>query len=387
MRSRSLRTILALSTLLATAALAASPAPRWELVEQHGDVPPGIWEAGISFARTGGVPDTLYRFGGQSGVFPVDFPVNDFYALDLATATWTNLASPETPGARANTLLIPGPCRDCVSIVGGRGQFGTGAMFPEMWTYHTRSGEWTQAPPRERGRLSAVHRAAAVVVAVPDPRSPLGKLFYAFGGVGNTLPNFPTTPTGLRNDVAVYEPATGWRPVETFGKKPPPRAWSSGAYDPAGNSLLIFSGYRLGRDQGPGTTGAELFGPTNFTNDLWSLSLDTFTWTRLQPSGPRPTPRDNAAVFFDASRGSLVVFGGQGFDRVVNDLWVYSVAANRWTRMVFPPGAPVPPGRVGGVSFLRERPRVYELYVHSGALGEGDGTLLNDLWKLTWPKR
>jgi hypothetical protein len=70
----------------------------------------------------------------------------------------------------------------------------------------------------------------------------------------------------------------------------------------------------------------------------------------------------------------------------VNDLWVYSVAGNRWTQVSFPPGAVIPPGRTGGVSFVRETEDVYELYIHGVGSGEGGGVLLNDLWKLTWPK-
>jgi hypothetical protein len=96
----------------------------------------------------------------------------------------------------------------------------------------------------------------------------------------------------------------------------------------------------LGPDQGPDTPGSELFGPTNFDNELWSLNLDSFRWTQLHPQGPAPNPRDNVAAFFDAVHGGLVLFGGQYFDRVTNGI------TNEF----------------------------------------GDGELLDDLWKLTWPK-
>jgi len=58
------------------------------------------------------------------------------------------------------------------------------------------------------------------------------------------------------------------------------------------------------------------------------------------------------------------------------------------TQVSLAPAAPVPPGRVGGVSFVRETPDAFELYIHSGITDEfGTGVLLNDLWRLTWPKR
>jgi Galactose oxidase, central domain len=386
--TRMLPACLALGALLAAAAEvpAAPPAPVWQEIIQHGDIPPPLWEAGATFAKGGG--DILYRFGGASGVFPADFPVDDFYALDLATATWTNLASPTTPAARSNPLLIPGRCHLCVSLVGGRGQFDTGLMFREMSTYDPRTGSWTRVEtPADLGDRTAIRRAAALVTAVRDPAHPRRITYYAFGGVGSTVARFPTVPGGLRKDLAAWDLKTGWRIVPTFGEKPVPRAWTTGAYVPATHSLLVFGGYRLGADQGPDTPGGELFGPSNFENDLWSLSLHSFTWRKLQPQGPVPTPRDNVASFFDTSRSLLVAFGGQGFDRVTHDLWTYSLAENRWTRVTLPPGAPVPPGRVGGVSFVRETPDAFELYLHAGVTSEsGNAVLLNDLWKLTWPK-
>ncbi|MDC3962258.1 hypothetical protein KEG38_51040 [Polyangium jinanense] len=364
-------------------------APQWEAVPQHGDVPTALWEAGISFARSND-PDIVYRFGGQIGAFPTDFTVNDFYSLDLSTMTWTNLGSPETPAPRADTLMIPGPCGNCVSIVGGRGRFRTGSdhMFPEMWTYHTKSRQWELAPQEEQGDPFAMRRSSAAVVGVPAIGHPKKKTFYAFGGVGNTLPRFATTPTGLRDDLAIYDEEAGWQIVPTYGEKPAPRAWPAGAYDPATHSLLIFGGYRLGADQGPDTPPGELFGPTNYENDLWSLSLDTFTWTQLHPEGDLPSPRDNAVVFFDTAHGGLVVFGGSGFDRVSNDLWFYSMAENRWTEMTLDPIAPIPPARVGGVSFVRETQAAFELFLHGGSSSDGgSSSFFDDLWKLTWSKR
>ncbi|HEX4960368.1 MAG TPA: kelch repeat-containing protein [Thermoanaerobaculia bacterium] len=379
--NRTLKTVLTLMTLLSAAATAAT-APHWQAVPQHGDVPPPLYEAGISFSFASGAQDTVYRFGGDND----EELVNDFYSLDLNTFTWKNLGSPQTPVGRANTLLIPGPCINCVSIVGGRGEFRTSVMYPEMQTYHIKTGRWVKVSRAELGQRFAVKRAAALVVGVPDAHHPNQPTFYAFGGVGNTVPRFPTTPTGLHNDIAVYDPETGWHVVKTSGQKPAPRAWTTGAYDPATHSLLVFGGYRLGPDQGPNTPGSDLFGPTNFDNDLWSLNLDNFTWTELHPQGPIPAPRDNATAFFDTAHGWLVLFGGERFDSSITDLWYYSVADNRWTEVDLGPGALVPPGRVGSVSFLRETPGAYELYLHSGITSEDGGVLLNDLWKLTWPK-
>lgn len=380
---------LVLALLLVASTAGAAGAPYWEPIQQQGDVPSPIWEAGASFARSTSDPNVVYRFGGQRGVFPDDPVLDDFYALDLTTATWTNLGSPAAPAPRADVLMIPGPCGNCVSIAGGRGRFRTGSdqMFPEMWTYHTRSRRWEPVASQDLGDPFAVRRSSALVVTVPDARHPQKKTSYAFGGVGNTLSRFVTTPGGVRNDVAVYTKNQGWTPLTTYGEQPAPRAWPTGGYDPGSNSLLVFGGYRLGPDQGPDTPPGELFGPTNYENDLWSLSLDDFTWTLLAPDGPLPSPRDNVPAFVDPGRGGLVIFGGQSFDALNSDLWFYSLAANRWTQVALAPGSPLPPARVGAVYFVRETATAFELYLHAGATSDGGAsTFLNDLWRLTWPK-
>ncbi|MCX4243423.1 Kelch repeat-containing protein [Paraliomyxa miuraensis] len=363
--------------------------PSWEQVEQHGDLPPPSWEGGVSFARSVHQPNVVHRFGGQDGIFPEDFTRNDFHALDLETFTWTDLGSAQTPGPRADTVVVPGPCGNCVSIVGGRGRFRTGAdlMFPEMWTYHTQSHQWEAVPAEDLGDPLAVRRSSALVVTAPVAGHPNKTVTYVFGGVGNTLSRFATTPTGLRNDVAVRDPDTGWSTVATHGTAPAPRAWCAGGYDSSNHALLVLGGYRLGEDQGPDTPAWELFGPTNYADDLWSLDLATMTWTELDPSGPRPSPRDNAVAFFDAERAGLVVYGGQSFDGLRDDLWFYSVEDDAWVEVVLDEAASVPPVRVGGVFVVRQTATAYELYLHGGASSDGGASVFyDDLWRLRWPK-
>ncbi|WXH27436.1 hypothetical protein WA016_01359 [Myxococcus stipitatus] len=164
------------------------------------------------------------------------------HAFDIATATWRKRALPLSPAARAESLMIPGPCDGCVSITGGVDRprpepaLGAGLL-------------------REPGR--PVRHSSALVVEEPRVGQPGKKTCFAFGGVGHTLPRFATTSTGLRNDVAVHDEGTGWRLFTTAGEKPAPRAWAPGGYGPDSHSLLVFGGERLGaskRSPGPGSS-------------------------------------------------------------------------------------------------------------------------------------
>jgi hypothetical protein len=63
MRWLSMKTALVLFAFLALlppAALTAARAPRWQALPQHGDVPPPLYEAGISFSRAGDEADTVW---------------------------------------------------------------------------------------------------------------------------------------------------------------------------------------------------------------------------------------------------------------------------------------------------------------------------------------
>jgi len=365
--------------ILTTAIDLAAQQPYWVECEQNGQLPTVIWDGAMAMADKD--DQVAYRFGGQLDVFPLDFTTDEFYAYDLETGTWTQLAT--GPTAAADPMMISGPCAHCVTVVGGRGRFRTGSdlMYPQMVNYQTKAHKWKEEDP---GDVTAIRRASATIVEVPDGPSLSHRRYYLFGGVGNTLSGFPTTPTGLRNDVAIYDHVAGWSTLETFGEPPAPRSWYLAVYHPAADGILIFGGYRLGFDQGPDTPPFELFGPTNFENDLWFLDLNTRVWTRLEPDGDGPATRDNARGFVDVGRNLLVLWGGQRHDGVVNDLWTYSLATNQWQELFL--AEPMPQSRVGSASFVRETDDAYELYIHGGATGDGSGVLLDDMWKLIWPK-
>ena len=374
------RLVLTLLILTVAVQLAAQQ-PYWVECEQNGQLPTIIWDGAMAMADK---DDTVaYRFGGQVDVFPFDFTTDEFYAYDLETGTWTQLAS--QPVAAADPMMISGPCAHCVTVVGGRGRFRTGGdlMYPQMVSYQTKADKWREEDP---GDVTAIRRSSATIIEVPDGPALTQRRYYLFGGVGNTLPSFPTTPTGLRNDVAVYDHVNGWQNLETFGERPAPRSWYLAAYSPAAHGIFFFGGYRLGINQGPDTSPGALFGPTNFENDLWFLDLITRVWTRLEPNGEGPSTRDNARGFVDVGRNLLVLYGGQRHDSVVTDLWTYSPTANQWQEVTLPTTAAMPQGRVGSAWFVRETDSAYELYIHGGATGDGSGTLLDDMWKLVWPK-
>jgi RHS repeat-associated protein len=125
------------------------------------------------------------------------------------------------------------------------------------------------------------------------------------------------TPDGpAESDLLVLENASGaggapaWLRVPVAGG-PGPLAWAGGAFDPAGNRLVVFGGC------GPGCAAPS--------GETWILEganglQGSPEWRRLSASGP--PARSGAATAYDPAGDRLFVFGGSTGSSVEGDLWV-----------------------------------------------------------------
>ena len=96
---------------------------------------------------------------------------------------------------------------------------------------------------------------------------------------------------------------TAWS-LRTTPAAPPGRMYHALTYDPLRARVVLFGGTRL------------VNGSWVDLNDLWEW--DGVAWQqRMTASGP--APRLSSGMFFDASLGKVVLFGGTGFD----DTWIW----------------------------------------------------------------
>ncbi|XP_073911607.1 kelch domain-containing protein 4 isoform X4 [Castor canadensis] len=56
-----------------------------------------------------------------------------------------------------------------------------------------------------------------------------------------------------------------------------------------------------------------------YYSDVYAFSLDTFTWSKLSPSGPGPTPRSGCLMSV-TPQGSIAIYGGYSKQRVKKDV-------------------------------------------------------------------
>lgn len=116
----------------------------------------------------------------------------------------------------------------------------------------------------------------------------------------------------------------------------------------------------------------------NLLNDLWSYSPASNRWTNLTPSNPTssasdcsgnsPAPRMNAAMVWDDVDHEALLFGGEGNNgSFLNDLWAY--AQGSWTVLSCAVNGPV--GRGGaGVAWTGSQMLVLDGLTSSGALSD-----------------
>jgi N-acetylneuraminic acid mutarotase len=215
------------------------------------------------------------------------------------------------------------------------------------------------------------------------------------------------------NDLWAYRPATNsWTELLPPRPRPLPVFYHSAVWDPAAQRMLVFGGAdpltgRLvdelwsfslesggwTRIQAPGQPPARLShsavwdesgarmlvfgggcGAGCYRADLWAFQPATSSWTQLFRTGPIPVERGGQSAVWDAARGRLLVFGGTNGLGTLNDLWAYSLNTNAWTELLPRPAEPV--AREQHVAVWDERDQMLLLFGGYRAGSE----FLGDLW-------
>jgi len=157
----------------------------------------------------------------------------------------------------------------------------------------------------------------------------------------------PTTYTNNTGQWNWFGGASGFDQAGTYtgGTLVPGARVNAVSWKDSSGNFWLFGGY--------GYDGATPTPTLGFLNDLWEYSTTTHTWVFVSGSNlanqngvygtqgtaastNAPGGRQEAVGWADAN-GNLWLFGGEGEDSVgttngiLNDLWVYNIATNKWT--------------------------------------------------------
>jgi hypothetical protein len=224
----------------------------------------------------------------------------------------------------------------------------------ETWAYDPATERWTQLHPS----VSPAARDGACMAYDRD----LGKVVLFQG-------NAPGAP-GDRT--WAYDASAGtWVDLKTNGA--PPAFEATMAYDPVSGRLLLFGGIRALSSADADDAGTA--DPEPLLGDTWAYDAQTNTWTDLKPA-VEPPAREIAGLAYDKASGKMILFGGEGVDKMFADTWAYDSLANTWLRLNT---AGSPGGRIAAALFPDQG---------SGRLilcgGAGSDRVYSDAWAFSY---
>ena len=353
-------------------------------------------------------PSTGNLFVGEDGTgMLVELPPAE--PSNSTTGYWTPVATSSGPSGRAGFGMVYDVAMGKVVVFGG---CTSGSFFDqdcnatnETWTYS--GGTWTQ-----------LHLPVS-----PSPRvlpsmayDPSTEEVLVFGGVTGYPNETPLRDTWEFNGI-------GWS--ELFPSSSPPASGMNQAmaYDPPAGAVVLFaSGWATGAQGAPSAylnetwtfsdgqwtqvlnrTGPSPRGYESFDYDASAGSMVLFggsqcgfsggssgclslgdTWTYANGSwvaetmSNGPPPRNLAAMAYDPQLSGSLLVGGQSGQAVFNDVWAY---ANRSWQFLESPLAPTP--REGAQMVYDTADHVIVLfggYLHVGRPSEGAELYYNDTW-------
>ncbi|CAN5602582.1 hypothetical protein BH24CHL9_BH24CHL9_06940 [soil metagenome] len=192
----------------------------------------------------------------------------------------------------------------------------------------------TSARARPRVTFS-VGLMLATSIAAPWPALAQDAVSASPTPTASSLPDVTPAPSAsTRRDGAVVPSllAPAWSRIQA-AHSPAAREDHTWTVDEQGAGAYLFGG----RDGG-----------TAF-DDLWRCDLATDTWSRLRPSGSRPSARFGHSAAWLPGTG-LVVFAGQRGTDFFSDLWAYDPGLDRWTRL--PARGAAPAARYGSCAVV-----------------------------------
>ncbi|XP_078214048.1 kelch domain-containing protein 4 isoform X2 [Callithrix jacchus] len=251
------------------------------------------------------------------------------------------------PSPRLNASLSAHPEKDELILFGGEYFNGQKTvLYNELYVYHIRKDTWTKvdipSPPPRRCAHQAVmvpQGGGQLWVFGGEFASPNGEQFYHYKDLW-VLHLATKTWEQVRdyiyyNDVYAFNLDTfAWSKLSPAGTGPTPRSGCQMSVTPQGG-IVLYGGYskqRVKKDVDKGTRHSDMFllKPEDGREDKW-------VWTRINPSGVKPTPRSGFSVAMAPNHQTLF-FGGvcdkeeeenlEG--EFFNDLYFYDATRNRW---------------------------------------------------------
>lgn len=229
--------------------------------------------------------DRLLIFGGETD----NGFLNDVWAFDLATETWSFLSvSGDKPLTRYGLGAVFDRSADRMVVSHG---FSSDGRYDDTWAFDPSGQKWSEITPAG----NSLPQARCLHAMTIDDDS---EHAYLYGGCSSGIGPCP------RGDFWSYDlAARRWEEIPATANHPGDRGNPSLSYDSVTSRVILFAG-------------ADVRG----SQDAWSYSSDA-GWQMLEPTGVLPPIRWSHAAVFDDRRNRLLMFGGTDGSTWLGDLW------------------------------------------------------------------
>ncbi|NXY04308.1 KLDC4 protein, partial [Pteruthius melanotis] len=269
--------------------------------------------------------DELILFGGEYFNGQKTYLYNELYIYHIRKNSWAKLEIPNPPPRRcAHQAAVVPTAGGQLWIFGGEFASPNGEQFyhyKDLWVLHLATKTWEQikAPGGPSGRSG--HRMVACK-----------RQLIIFGGFHESARDYI-----YYNDVYTFNlDCFTWSKLAPAGIGPAPRSGCQMTPTPEGN-IIIYGGYskqRIKKDVDKGTLHTDMF---LLKAEGAGKEEDRWTWSRLSPSGVKPTPRSGFSVAA-APNNRCLLFGGVHDEEeeesiegdFFNDIYFYDLGKNRW---------------------------------------------------------
>ena len=299
--------LLALSGVLGGRPVAAQEAGvgAWTLVAAGGEGPGARWDHTLAADETGG---RLVLFGGRDGD---GLPLGDTWLFDMAAETWTALDA-GGPSPRFGHAVAVDEDERVLYLFGGQADGAT--FFDDAWKLDLEAESWTEIDTGAGPRPSARYGTSAVL-----------------DGAGRLLVSHGFTFEGRFDDTWALDLATGaWTDVSpAVETRPLKRCLHEAVWDDENGRMLLFGGCSSG------------FGPCP-QGDLWAFDPAAGTWTELTPA-TGPAARSNPALVVDDANRRALLLHGLAAEGYVADAWALALDGEAaWAEVAVGGEAPGP---------------------------------------------
>ena len=261
--------------------------------------------------------------------------------LGTTGGVWRNATPAGSPSSRYAPVMAYEAASERLILFSGQSHMN------DTWSYDPNVNQWMNLdatgppPPGYMGAPAMAYDTQAHRVILFGVDWPWPNETWAFNPAANLWTNLlPPASPSARHDASI-------------------------AYDNLADRILLFGGGDVAPHH-----------PYSSSNDTWSYSYVTNSWTQLHPA-KSPDRRLGGAMVYDSTADRVILFGGcaNGIDftcTLMNDTWIYRYASNEWTQ-VTPPVAPSPRSFAAAAYDSRDD----AVLLFGGADGQ---SVLNDTW-------